>query len=497
MSVQGGGGLLPKTADVVVIGGGIVGCAIARELSRYALSTVVLEATPDVASGTSKANSGILHAGFDAEPGTWKARLNVRGSRLYAEISEELGIPRRQVGSLVVATEKSQLGSIEELRQRGRENGVTSLEVLLPDQIRAREPNLTPDVTGALWAPSAAIICPFLATIGFAENAIRNGVRIITECAVTGLDVVGGAVKAVRTNLGRIEAGYVVNAAGVHTGDIARMAGDQSFTITPRRGEYILFDRSVGDLVHSVVFPTPSKVSKGILIAPTVHGNAFIGPNACEIGDPDDVDTTGVGFAEIISGARRLLPNVPLPSAITEFAGVRASAGKDFIIAESPAAKRLIHAAGIQSPGLSAAPAIAETIVECLADAGLKLWPNRAFIPVNDPRPKFTDLSRIEQADLIAKDPRYGRVICRCETITEGEIVAAVRAPCGARTLDGMKRRVRTGMGRCQAGFCGPLVTAIIARELGMSVTDVRKDGTGSWMFLPRADLKTAEQEHE
>ena len=369
--------------------------------------------------------------------------------------------------------------------------------MLLPDQIRAQEPNLTPDVTGALWAPSAAIVCPFLATIGFAENAIRNGVRIITECAVTGLDVVDGAVRAVRTNLGRIETRYVVNAAGVHSGDVAQTAGDESFTITPRRGEYILFDRSVGDLVRSIVFPTPSKVSKGILIAPTVHGNSFIGPNACEISDPDDVETTGGGFNEIIAGARRLVPNVPLPSAITEFAGVRASAGRDFIIGESPVAKRLIHAAGIQSPGLTAAPAIAETIVDCLADAGLELPPNTRFIPINDARPKFTELSRIEQADLIARDPRYGRVICRCETITEGEIVAAVHAPCGARTLDGMKRRVRTGMGRCQAGFCGPLVTKIIARELGMAVTDVRKDGTGSFMYLPRADLRTAEQGHE
>ncbi len=497
MSIHPAVGRLPRRADVVVIGGGIVGCAIARELSRYALNTVVLEATPDVATGTSKANSGILHAGFDAETGTWKARLNVRGARLFADISEELAIPRRQVGSLVVATKHSQLKAVEELRQRGKDNGVTSLEILLPDQIRAREPNLTPDVAGALWAPSAAIVCPFLATIGFAENAIRNGVRIITECAVTGLDVVDGAVRAVQTRLGRIETRYVVNAAGVHSGDIAQMAGDDSFTITPRRGEYILFDRSVGDLVHSIVFPTPSKVSKGILIAPTVHGNAFIGPNACEIGDPDDIETTSGGFNEIISGARHLVPDVPLPSAITEFAGVRASAGRDFIIGESPVAKRLIHAAGIQSPGLTAAPAIAETIVDCLAEAGLKLPPNTAFIPINTPRPKFTDLSRIEQAKLIAKDPRYGRVICRCETITEGEIVAAIHAPCGARTLDGMKRRVRTGMGRCQAGFCGPLVAEIIARELGGSVTDVRKDGMGSWMFLPRADLVTAEQVHE
>jgi glycerol-3-phosphate dehydrogenase len=480
-----------------VIGGGVVGSAIARELSRYALTTVLLERAPDVATGTSKANSGILHAGFDAEPGTWKARLNVRGARLYAEVSEELGIPRRQVGSLVVAVDDEQLGTIEELRRRGVENGVTSLELLRREQLLEREPNLSKNVAGALWAPSAAIVCPFRATIGFAENAIRNGVKIITNCAVTGLEVSDKRMAAVRTDLGSIETRFVVNAAGVHSGDVARMAGDQSFAIVPRRGEYILFDRSVGDLVHSVIFPTPTKVSKGILIAPTVHGNVFIGPNATEVDDPDDIETTSPGFSEIISGARRIVPGIPLPSAITEFAGVRATAGKDFVIGESPVVRGLVHAAGIQSPGLTAAPAIAEAIVECLGDGGLRLTPNPSFVPVNTVQPKFTHLSVVEQTKLIATNPLYGRVICRCETITEGEIVAAIHAPCGARTLDGVKRRVRTGMGRCQAGFCGPRVTAILARELGIPVTDVLKDGADSWLFLPRAELETAENDHE
>ena len=254
---------LPKRADVVVIGGGVVGCAIARELTRYSLTVVLLERAPDVATGTSKANSGILHAGFDAEPGTWKARLNVRGSRLYQAISEELGIPRRRVGSLVVARDEAQLGAVEELRRRGVENGLTGLALWRRDQLLAHEPNLSPDVAGALWAPTAAIVCPFLATIAFAENAIRNGARVVTECAVTGIEVVDKTTTAVETELGRIETRFVVNAAGVHSGDIARMAGDESFTIKPRRGEYILFDRSVGDLVHSIVFPTPSKKGQG------------------------------------------------------------------------------------------------------------------------------------------------------------------------------------------------------------------------------------------
>lgn len=489
-------GRLPTQADVVVIGGGVVGCAIARELSRYCLSVTVLERAPDVAMGTSKANSGILHAGFDAEPGTWKARLNVRGARLYREISEDLGIPRRRVGSLVVALDEAQRTTLEELRRRGIENGLTGLALWGRDELLAHEPNLSPDVVGALWAPTAAIVCPFSATIAFAENAIRNGARIVTECDVTGIEVVGKKTTAVITTLGRIATNFVVNAAGVHAGEVAAMAGDESFTITPRRGEYVLFDHSVGDLVNSVVFPTPTNLSKGILVSPTVHGNVFIGPNASDIDNPEDHETTRHGFAEIISGAQRIVPKLPLANAITEFAGVRAVAGKDFVIGLSPVVRGLVHAAGIQSPGLTAAPAIAETIVECLAEAGLKLAPNPAFMPINPVRPKFADLSTSERSKLIAGNPLYGRIICRCESITEGEIVAAIRAPCGARTMDGVKRRVRAGMGRCQGGFCGPRVTAILARELGIPVTAVRKDGEDSWLYLPRIEPETAELGH-
>ena len=487
---------LPKQADVVVIGGGVVGCAIARELSRYSLTVVLLERAPDVAMGTSKANSGILHAGFDAEPGTWKARLNVRGARLYQAIGEDLGIHRRRVGSLVVALDEAQRGTLEELRCRGIENGLTGLTLWGRDELLAHEPNLSPDVAGALWAPTAAIVCPFSATIAFAENAILNGARIVTECAVTGIEVVDNKPTAVETTLGRIETPFVVNAAGVHSGEVAWMAGDESFTIKPRRGEYILFDHSVGDLVRSVIFPTPTKLSKGILVAPTVHGNIFIGPNASDVDESEDRETTRRGFAEIISGAQRIVPRLPLANAITEFAGVRAVAGEDFVIGLSPVVRGLVHAAGIQSPGLTAAPAIAETIVDFLAEAGLKLLPNAAFMPVNPVRPQFADLNASERAKLIATNPLYGRVICRCESITEAEIVAAIRAPCGARTMDGVKRRVRAGMGRCQGGFCGPRVTAILARELGIPVTAVRKDSVDSWLYLPRAEPESAEQRH-
>ncbi|WP_370673634.1 NAD(P)/FAD-dependent oxidoreductase [Pleomorphomonas sp. PLEO] len=491
-----GVGPLPDSADVVVIGGGVVGSAIARELSRFELSVVLIERSPDVATGTSKANSGILHAGFDAEPGTWKARLNVRGAALYAELAEGLGIPRKATGALVVAKDAAQMETVADLRRRGIENGVPGLEIWNTDQVVAHEPNISPEVAGALWAPSGAIVCPFLATVGFAENAIRNGVRIITECVVTGLDVAGGRVVAVQTTRGRIATRFVVNAAGLHAGDVARMAGDGSFTIKPRRGEYILFDRSVGQLVNTVLFPTPDKVSKGILVSPTVHGNVFIGPDAVDIDDPDDKETTAGGLAGIIAGARRIVPALPLGTAITEFAGLRAAAGKDFVIGPSPVTRGLVHAAGIQSPGLTSAPAIGEVIVEILGEVGLKLRPKASFVPINPEKPRFHDLDRETQARLIASDPLFGRVICRCETITEAEIVAAIQSPCGARTVDGVKRRVRAGAGRCQGGFCGPRVTAILARELGIPVTAVRKDSAGSWLFLSRAQLEAGEGIH-
>ena len=491
-----GVGPLPESADVVVIGGGVVGCAIARELSRFDVSVVVIESAPDVATGTSKANSGILHAGFDADPGTWKARLNVRGARLYAELAEGLGIPRKATGSLVVAKDATQMATVADLRHRGIDNGVPGLEIWNRDQLLAHEPNISPDVAGALWAPTGAVVCPFLATVGFAENAIRNGARVVTECTVTGLDLADRQIVAVRTTRGRIATRFVVNAAGLHSGEVARFAGDDSFTIKPRRGEYILFDRSVGQLVNTVLFPTPDKVSKGILVSPTVHGNVFIGPDAVDIDDPDDKETTAGGLAGIIAGAHRIVPALPLGTAITEFAGLRAAAGKDFVIGPSPAARGLVHAAGIQSPGLTSAPAIGEVIVEMLQDVGLRLRAKASFVPVNPEKPRFHELDREAQARLIVADPLFGRVICRCETITEAEIVSAIQSPCGARTVDGVKRRVRAGAGRCQGGFCGPRVTAILARELGVPVTAVRKDSAGSWLFLSRADLDAGEGVH-
>lgn len=470
--------------DVVIIGGGIVGAAIARELSRYQLAVILLEAETDVGMGTSKANSAILHAGFDAKPGTWKGKLNVRGNVLYHQLWKDLSLDVNWMGSLVVAKDAEEQASIEELLVRGRENGVPELQILSAEKVLEREPNLAKDITGALWAPTAGVVCPFGAVFGFMENAVRNGVTLLREAPAQDIVSENGRVVGVVTPQGIIRTRFIVNAAGMRADEVARMASDASFTINPRKGEYILFDKTVGNLVNTVIFPTPTKVSKGILVSPTVHGNLFIGPDAQDVDDKDNLSTTAEGMARVINGARRMVPNLPLAAAITGFSGLRAASGDgDFILRESEAVKGLVHAAGIQSPGFTAAPAIAEVVADILRVAGLELIEKAEFNPINPPRQVFREMSWQERAELVSRDPLYGRVICRCEIVTEGEIVAAIHSLCGATTVDGVKRRTRAGTGRCQGGFCGPRVTAILARELDIPITQVRKDGVRSYLF--------------
>lgn len=473
-------------ADVVIIGGGITGTAIARELAKYDLEVTLLEKETDIGAGTTKANSAILHAGFDAPPGSLKAAMNVRGNELYHQIADELGLDVKWTGSLVVALNGEERNVLEELLARGRQNGVPGLEIISRESLLAAEPNINQAVVGALWAPTAGVFLPFGAALAFAQNAVRNGVKVITECPVTGIITDHGQVTGVKTSQGIINTPYVINAAGVHADEISRLAGDNSVSLSARKGEYVLFDKKVSKLVNNVLFPAPNKVSKGILVCPTVHGNIFIGPNAQDAGK-DDVATTSQGMNEIITGARHLVPNLPLGSAITQFSGLRAVSGSgDFIIRQSGVIHGLIQAAGIQSPGLTSAPAIAERVIDLLQAAGLKLQAKAEFDPLNPRRIFFRDLSYAEKEKLVAQNPLYGRVICRCETVTEAEIVNVIHEPCGAKTLDAVKRRTRAGMGRCQGGFCGPRVTAILARELKIPVTSVRKDTADSYLFYEK-----------
>lgn len=473
-----------READVVVIGGGITGTATLAALARYDLKCVLVEKEPDIAAGTTKANSAILHAGFDAPTESMKARMNVEGNRLYHELKDELDLDIDWTGSFVCAMTEEDEEQLQELKKRGEANGVSGLEIWRGDKVREKEPNLSSGIRSALWAPTAGICWPFGLAAAFAENAMENGAEILRDCEVTDIRVEGGKIAAVETTEGVIRTRFVVNAAGVFADKVAAMAGDKSFSIRPRKGEYVLFDKTAqAKMVKGIVFPTPTKTSKGILVCATTHGNVFIGPNAQEQESRDDTAVTTAGMDEIIAGAKKLVPELPMGAAITEFAGIRAvSDTNDFIIGESKTAKGLYHAAGIQSPGLTSAPAIARLLSEEIAKAaGAQLKTN--VVKGRPKQPVFRELSAEEQAALIKKDARYGRVICRCETITEGEIVDAIRRPCGAQTVDGVKRRTRAGMGRCQGGFCGPRVIEILSRELSIPVPKVRKDGKESYMY--------------
>lgn len=482
-----------KSTDVVVIGGGIVGTAILRELSRYDLQCILVEKEPDVALGTTKANSAILHAGFDAPTGSLKAITNVRGNKMYHELEKDLDLDIKWTGSLVAATTDEEMATLQELLVRGRANGVEGLQILSHEEVVEQEPNLT-NVKGALWAPSAGVCWPFGAAVAFAECAVQNGAQVMRSTEVLGFVKEEGKIVGVETNKGLIKAKYVVNAAGVYADAIAKLAGDDSFTITPRKGEYILFDKTAcSSLVYGVVFPTPTKKSKGILVCTTTHGNTFIGPNANELDDKEDHAVTAEGMNEIIASAKKLIPNLPMGAAITQFAGLRAvSSTGDFIIGASPV-EGFFNAAGMQSPGLTAAPAVAELIaaeIARLSGASLKA-DFKAALPK---KAVFNRMTRTEQAAKIAEDKLFGRVICRCETITEGEIVAAINSPVGACTVDGVKRRTRAGMGRCQGGFCGPRVTQILARELNIPVPEVLKERNDSHMFYEKYAAKDGEE---
>ncbi|WP_301860998.1 NAD(P)/FAD-dependent oxidoreductase [uncultured Megasphaera sp.] len=477
---------MTKQADVVVIGGGITGTAILHELAKYDLQAVLVEQEPELAAGTTKANSAILHAGFDAPTGSMKARMNVEGNAMYHELKDELDLDIRWSGSYVAAVTDEEMDVLQDLLQRGQANGVPGLKIVTGDEVRAEEPNVSKDIKGALWAPTAGICWPFGLALAFAENAVINGAEVLRDCKVTGIVTEQGAVKAVETEQGTIETSFVINAAGVHADEISRLAGDDSFAIHPRKGEYILFDKTAQkDLVYSPIFPTPTKMGKGILVCATTHGNVFVGPNAQDMDDTekDNTAVTIPGMNEILEKARKLVPTIPVGAAITEFAGVRAvSSTGDFILGPSAVVKGLVQAAGIQSPGLTSAPAIAKYLVEPIA-AALKAARKANYKKGRPAQPCFRMLADADQKALIAKDARYGRVICRCETITEGEIVDAIHRPVGARTVDGVKRRTRAGMGRCQGGFCGPRVTQILARELQIPVTEVRKEMRESYMF--------------
>jgi len=464
--------------DVLIIGCGVTGAACAYTLSKYDLNIGIAEAGSDIAAGATKANSAIIHAGFDPRPGTLMARLNVRGAALAPELCRKLDVPYRNCGSLVLAFSASDLTHIHALYERGVANGVPDMKILTGEEVRAKEPNLAPNVIGALWAPTAGIVSPWEYALAMAETAVRNGAELHRNARVTDIEKTPDGF-SVRTEKGDFRARYILSAAGVHAGEVRGMLETPDYEIIPTRGQYYLLDKSEGTRVGCTVFQCPDERGKGVLVSPTVHGNLIVGPDAIP-GAADDTGTDSAGLAAIALAAKRSIPSVELRQNIRNFAGVRAnSAGHDFIIEESQAFPGFIDLAGIKSPGLTAAPAIGEYAAELLRSAGLALREKAGCIDRRE-HIRFKELSAGERNALVAEDPAYGRIVCRCETVTEGEIVSALRSPIPPASINAVKRRVGAGMGRCQGGFCSPKVHELIVRELGTDWLNVCLEDPGS-----------------
>ncbi len=471
--------------DVIIIGCGVIGAACAYELARYDLSVTVLEKNNDVANGTSKANSAIVHAGYDPQPGTVMARLNVEGNRRMEPLCRKLDVPFRRVGSHVLAFSEDDLRLLDTLYDRGLKNGVPDLKLLTAEELQKMEPAVSPEAVGSLYAPTAGIVSPWELTLALAEVAVRNGVELIREAPVTAIARETDGSFAVTTPKGVLHSRLLLNAAGADADRVHALIDEPDYRITPNRGEYYLLDKSEGTRVNSVIFRCPDKDGKGVLVAPTVHGNLIVGPNAEAVADSSRTENTAAGLADVKRKALLSVPGIRFRDNIRNFAGVRANhAEDDFIIRESRSVPGFFQLAGIKSPGLTAAPAIA---CEALRYVASRL-PLREKTDFSDGRKviRFKELSETEKAELIRRQPLYGRVICRCETVTEGEIVAAMHSPIPPVSINGVKRRAGAGMGRCQGGFCGPRVQEILARELGVPLETIPLEGTGSYILTGR-----------
>ena len=463
--------------SVVIIGGGICGCSMLYELSRYQINVVLLEKENDVSVGTTKANSAIIHAGYDPLPNTKMAKYNVEGNKIIKELCEHLDVLYQQVGSLVIALTDAQKESLQKLYEQGIENGVPDIKLLTAKETIALEPHLNPEVKGALFAPTAGIVSPWNLAIALAETAVNNGANVELNTKVLSIQKTNDCFR-IETTKGLFQADYVINAAGVHADEINDMADKHAFTISPSRGEYHLLDKNQGDLVSHIIFQCPDHNGKGVLVAPTVDGNLIVGPNAMAT-TKDDLCTTAIGLEYVKNAAFKSVPSINFRESIRNFSGLRALTGEeDFIIGESKTQAGFFNFAGMKSPGLSSAPAIARDLVQMLHQSGLELINKEHFI---DRRSivRFQYLSHEERAKIIKQNPLYGTIVCRCETVTEGEIVDALHRPIPPTSIDGVKRRCTSGTGRCQGGFCGSRVQQIIARELNIPLNQIPLDRLG------------------
>ena len=476
--------------DIIIIGAGVTGSSVARELSRYNANICVLEKGEDVCTGTSKANSAIVHAGFDAAEGSMMAKMNVRGNEMMTQLAEDLDIPFKRNGAMVVCIHKEALDGLKTLYDRGIANGVKELRILNREEALEMEPNLSENVQGALYAPTSGIICPFILNIAMAENAAENGVEFRFNTQVEDIKADADGIWHLRTNNGEYTAKYVINAAGVHADIIHNMVSENKIHITPRRGDYCLLDKEVGGHVKHTIFPQPTNLGKGVLVSPTVHGNLIVGPTAVDIEDKEGNNTTAAGINDLIAKAGAHVRDLPLRKVITSFAGLRAhEAHHEFVIKEVEDAPHFIDCAGIESPGLTSCPAIGEYVGQMMKEK-MELTEKENWISKRKGILNPQELSFEDRAELIKEKPAYGNIICRCESISEGEILDAIHRPLGARSLDGVKRRTRAGMGRCQAGFCSPRVMEILNRELGIPMEEITKSGGRSNIVLERTKGK-------
>lgn len=471
--------------DVVIIGAGVTGSSSARELSRYNLNICVIDKEEDVCCGTSKANSGIVHSGVDCHPGSLMAEMNIKGNEMMDALSKELDFEFKRNGSLIICFSEEDMPRLNALFQQGIENKIPGIRILDKEELHQMEPNVSDEAIAAIFAPTGGIVCPFGMNIAMAENAYDNGVEFRFNTEARSIRKISGGYELI-TNNGNIRTKCVVNAAGVYADKFHNMVSADKIHVTPRRGEYCLLDKTTGGLVQKTIFQLPEKNGKGVLVTPTVHGNTLIGPTAIDHDNPDSTTTTRDGLARVCQSAAKSVPSVPVRQVITSFAGNRAHEDNyEFIIQELSDAPFFIDAAGIESPGLSSAPAIGVRVADIVCGL-LKPDKNPDF---NGTRKGITDpkkLSREEYAALIKEKPAYGNVICRCETVTEGEIIDAITRSLGAKSLDGVKRRTRAGMGRCQSGFCSPRTMEIISRELGIPMLEITKNGGKSALLSGR-----------
>ncbi len=476
--------------DIAIIGAGCVGTAIAQRLAKYELKVIVLEKEEDVAMGATKANSGIIHAGYAQADGSLKAKLNVIGAKMFDDVCPKIGVEYKRIGSMMCAKDEHGLKILMKEKAQGERRGVKVELIVDRNKIKDMEPNIADDVIAVLYAPEAGIIIPFELAVGLAEHAVMNGIEFRFNFKVVAIEQKGGDGFAIKSENGEIiESKNVINCAGLYSDQVSKMVGLDYFKIVPRKGEYVLLDKNVIEIRH-VLFPTPyisktGSISKGILASPTLHGNIYAGPNAEEIESVEALDTTTAGLNEVISGAKGLVPKLPIREAITNFAGIRATSSTNDFIIEATKVKGFVNVAGIDSPGLSSCLAIAEMVEGILKnDLKLVLSPKLNYIATRKAPMRLKDFSKEELHKKIQENPRWGTIVCRCETVSEQEIVEACHAPIPAKSLDMIKRRLRPGMGRCQGGFCGPKVMKIISREAKIPLGKITKKGGKSFVVV-------------